>query len=198
MSDTEIRACAVHDLRVESSRGSRATIRGTAIVFWKLSENLGGFRELIAPSAVDRTLADGIDLRALVDHDSAKIIGRMSAGTLRVEKDASGLRVEIDPPETTTGQDIVESIRRRDVQGMSFAFSVMPDGVDWDFKVDPPVRTVHDALIREVSIVVWPAFPDTTIALRCLAERQQRITGGRPRTIDERLIAQRARAASWR
>jgi len=198
MSDIEIRTCELGDLRVES-RGVSRVIRGHAIVFDKLSENLGGFREKIAPSAVDRTLQDGIDLRALVDHDSARLIGRTSAGTLRVEKDGQGLRVEIDPPETTAGQDIVESIRRRDTTGMSFAFKVMPDGDDWDFKVDPPVRTVTDMLVREVSIVTWPAYPQTSVALRSLAARQQSTkSGGYPKTIAERLRVQQARAAGWR
>lgn len=168
MSDNlEIRTCTVEDLRVES-HGMAKIIRGHAIVFDKPSENLGGFREIIKPEAVDRTLKDGVDLRALVDHDSAKIIGRMSAGTLRVEKDSQGLRIEIDPPDTSVAQDIVESIRRRDVTGMSFAFRTMPNGEDWDFKADPPVRAVTDMLVREVSIVTWPAYPQTDVAMRSL------------------------------
>jgi HK97 family phage prohead protease len=192
MSDIETRTCDVFDLRVES-RGVSRVIRGHAIVFDRLSENLGGFREKIAAVAVDRTLTDGVDLRALVDHDSARIIGRMSAGTLRVEKDGQGLRVEIDPPETTTGQDIVESIRRRDVQGMSFAFRTVAD--EWDFKADPPVRTVTDMLVREVSIVTFPAYPQTDVAMRALASRQPTT---RPRTIAERMAVQASRAAGWR
>lgn len=193
-AEIEIRACEIGDLRIES-RGVARVIRGHAIVFDRLSENLGGFREMIAPTAVDRTLQDGIDLRALVDHDSAKIIGRMTAGTLRVEKDGQGLRVEIDPPDTSVAQDIVESIRRRDVTGMSFAFRTIAD--DWDFKADPPIRTVTDMLVREVSVVTFPAYPQTDVAMRALAERQQRRTREAPRTITERLRVQDARAASW-
>lgn len=188
-ADIEIRACGLFDLRVEP-RGVTRTIRGHAIVFDRLSENLGGFREKIAPSAVDRTLKDGVDLRALVDHDSSKILGRMSAGTLRVEKDAQGLRIEIDPPDTSFGHDIVESIRRHDVGEMSFAFRVMPDGVEWDFQVDPPVRTVTDMLVREVSAVTFPAFPQTDVALRSLATVRQQITRGRPVSVAERLAWQ--------
>jgi len=194
MSDIEIRTCEIGDLRIES-RGVARVIRRHAIVFDKLSENLGGFREMIAPSAVDRTLQDGVDLRALVDHDSAKIIGRISAGTLRVEKDAQGLRVEIDPPATSTGQDIVESIQRRDITGMSFAFRTLGD--EWDFKVDPPQRTVTDMLVREVSVVTFPAYPQTDVAMRSLAAVRQQLKHA-PRTITERLRRQDARAAGWR
>lgn len=182
--EIEIRACIGGELRVES-RGVARVIKGHAIVFESLSENLGGFREKIAPEAVDRTLKDGIDLRALVDHDSAKILGRLTAGTLRVEKDGRGLLVEIDPPETTVAQDIVESIKRRDVTGMSFSFRTIDD--EWDFKVDPPVRTLTDMLIREVSVVTFPAYLATDVAMRSLAARRQIVTRGRPFTVAERL-----------
>ena len=113
-------------------------------------------------------MAEGIDLRALVDHDTAKPLGRLKAGTLRVETDAHGLRVEIDPPNTTYGHDIMESIRRGDVTGMSFAFRTMPDGERWDESVTPPLRTVTDMQVREVSVVTFPAYPQTEVAMRSL------------------------------
>lgn len=185
-TDLEIRTCPVGDLRVEA-RGVSRVIRGYAIVFNKLSENLLFFREQIDPAAVDRTLKEKIDLRALVDHDPARILGRLTAGTLRVEKDGHGLQVEIDPPETTSGQDIVESIRRRDVTGMSFAFRTLKDL--WDETTEPPTRTVLDMEVREISVVTFPAYPQTEVALRAL----QAVQAGRaprpdrPRTVADRL-----------
>lgn len=163
-SDIEIRVCEAGELRVET-RGMAKLIRGYAVVFKRLSENLGFFREQIAPEAVDRTLKEGVDLRALVNHEGLPL-GRISAGTLRVEKDAHGLLVEIDPPQTELGQGVVEAIRRRDVTGMSFAFRTMPGGDRWDDTADPPTRTVTDMLMREVSIVTFPAYPQTDVALR--------------------------------
>jgi HK97 family phage prohead protease len=182
--DIEIRMCEVGDLRVES-RGVARVIRGYAIVFDRLSENLGGFLEKIDPAAVDRTLTEHIDLRALIDHDSSKILGRVTASTLRVEKDGHGLRVEIDPPDTTTAQDILESIRRRDVTGMSFAFRTLEDS--WDFKVDPPIRTLLDMRVREVSVVTFPAYLQTEVALRSLGVHREQASRGRPLTVSERL-----------
>jgi HK97 family phage prohead protease len=190
--EVETRSCEIADLRVEA-RGVSRVIRGYAIVFGSPSLNLGGFREIISPSAVDRTLADGVDLRALVDHDPAKILGRMSAGTLRVEKETRGMRVEIDPPDTTVAHDILASIGRRDVTGMSFAFMTLGD--EWDFKADPPVRTVTDMLVREVSVVTWPAYPSTEVALRSLAAR--RPASSHPVSVGERLERQTARALAW-
>jgi HK97 family phage prohead protease len=146
------------------TRGLAHVIKGYAIVFNRPSEKLGWFVEEIAPSAVNLTQVQQADLRALIDHKPEEIIGRMSAGTLRVAKDDNGLRVEIDPPKSPRGENIVESIRRRDVTGMSFAFQ--PVEVTWNEKVDPPIRTVTHMLVREVSVVSFPAYPQTEVAMR--------------------------------
>ena len=66
-------------------------IRGYAIVFNMKSVDLGGFREIILPSAVDRTLRDGLDVRAYADHDTAKILGRTTSGTLPMRVPTTGV-----------------------------------------------------------------------------------------------------------
>ena len=78
------------------------------------------FRERVRPQAVDKTLSEKIDLRALVGHDPNRVLGRISSGTLVVTKDARGLLAEIDPPDTTYADDLIASIRRRDMRGWSF------------------------------------------------------------------------------
>jgi HK97 family phage prohead protease len=150
------------EARVGLEAGDRR-IRGTAIVFHSLSENLGGFREIIHPEAVDRTLREGIDVRALVDHDSAKIMGRLSAGTLTLSKTARGLAVENDPPNTSYARDLLVSIDRRDITGMSFGFRVAPDGDAFrqDDQTGEWIRDVHDMLVSEVSFVTFPAYVAT-------------------------------------
>jgi len=145
-------------------------IRGYGIVFDSLSEDLGGFKERIMPSAVDRTLRDGLDVRALIDHDSSKILGRTRAGTLRLEKDRQGLKVTIEPPDTATARDLMVSIKRGDISGMSFAFRTPKGGDEWDMEGDWPIRSVHDMTIREVSVVAFPAYADTQVAVRSLGE----------------------------
>jgi phage head maturation protease len=64
-----------NDVLVEYRSADRPTIRGHAVVFNRQSLDLGGFREVIRPEAVDRTLGEKLDVRALVDHDSAKLLG---------------------------------------------------------------------------------------------------------------------------
>jgi HK97 family phage prohead protease len=138
-------------------------IRGMPIVFDSLSLDLGGFREIITPAAVDRTLREGFDVRALIDHDSSKILGRQSAGTLTLRKDPDGLLARIDPPETSYAKDIVLSIERGDIDGMSFGFRVLTD--EWRMQDGEPVREVLDMEIREVSIVTFPAYADTDVSM---------------------------------
>src|SRR5262245_4635753 len=100
---------------------------GAAIVYESLSEPLAGgaFRERIARAGVERWLDRTSDCLALVNHDLGQPIGRLAAGTLRLRSSPSALRVEIDEPQTSYAQDLLEVIRRRDVAGMSFAFTPM-------------------------------------------------------------------------
>lgn len=161
------RRTAHGELRVDQNHKRR--LSGYAIVFDRLSVNLGGFRERIAPEAVDRTLTEAIDVRAFFDHNSGQVLGRLTAGTLRLSKDRRGLRIEIDTPDTSIGNDVLTSVERGDISGMSFGFRVMPDGDDWEEDdTHLPVRTVTDMRISEVSVVSMPAYEDTSVAVRSL------------------------------
>lgn len=139
-------------------------LRGYAIVFNSLSQNLGGFKEIIAPEAIDRTFKEAIDVRALVDHDSSKVIGRLRANTLEMKKDSRGLLVTIEPdPEISYAKDIMRAVARGDVSGMSFGFRVMEAGDEWNYDGDIPVRTVRDMRMSEASIVTFPAYQATDV-----------------------------------
>jgi HK97 family phage prohead protease len=155
-------------------------IRGTAVAFNSLSLDLGGFREIIKPEAVERTLREGLDVRALVDHDSGKIIGRIKAGTLSLQRSRRGLEVVIDPPNTSYARDLLESVERGDISGMSFGFRVAPGGEEWRHEDGESIRYVSDMTISEVSVVGFPAYPatDVQVAQRSLQQFQQE-HGGR-------------------
>jgi HK97 family phage prohead protease len=165
------------ECRAEASDSGRK-IRGYAIVFNSSSVDLGGFREFIAPEAVDRTLNEGLDVRALVDHDSAKVIGRTRAGTMTLRKDSRGLRVEIEPdPEISYAKDTLLAVARGDKTGMSFGFRVLDD--EWNYDGKEPVRTVTDMRVSEVSIVTFPAYQatDVQVAQRSLQAYQAQRKG---------------------
>ena len=182
----ERRFLSLHESRMDVSDADQ--IEGYPIVFHVPSADLGGFREVILPTAVDRTLRESLDVRALIDHDPAKIMGRLGAGTLRILKHEQGLWMRNDPPNTSYAKDIRESIRRKDVTGMSFAFRVLTesrDGVqgdEWDFSGALPIRYVHDMRVGEVSVVTFPAYAETTVAMaqRSLARAREEQTRWTP------------------
>jgi HK97 family phage prohead protease len=189
MSKKEVRAFRLPiELRDDEGDGL-PSIRGHAAVFNKKSEDLGGFREIIMPGAFDSALERGDDVRALVDHDPSKIIGRSKAGTLTLNVDSKGLRVKITPPDSSVGRDIVESIRRKDVDSMSFGFRTIEDV--WRTVDGEEIRELMDLELFDVSPVSFPAYPQTDVAVRSL-EQWKKTTG--PKPMDD---ATRARIAEW-
>jgi HK97 family phage prohead protease len=180
----------VKDIDAHQEAGGQRIVSGTAIPFGELSLDLGGFVEQFQESAVDRTLRT-VDVRALASHDDARLLGRVTARTLTISKDRRGLQFEILVPNTSDGRDVYELVKRRDLTGASFAFKVHKDGEHWDFTRDPPLRTVTDTTIREISLVAWPAYPQTTAHVRSGAG----VTGNRIAWLEKWARTHRARCA---
>jgi HK97 family phage major capsid protein/HK97 family phage prohead protease len=157
---SDIRTISASDLRAKDQN----KVVGYAAKFNSLSENLGNFKEKIAPGAFDGVL-DNADVRLLVDHDPSKILARTTAGTLRLSVDRIGLKIEATLPDTQVARDLKESIKRGDVNQMSFAFQIGKKS--WEGKGDNQVRIIEkiDRLF-DVSIVTFPAYPDTSVSLR--------------------------------
>ncbi len=177
--------------------GDLVTVAGYAAVFGE-EANIGGFfREVIARGAFTESLRTA-DVRAYFGHDSNRVLGRMSAGTLRLAEDDKGLAVEIDLPDTTDGRDARTLIERGDITGMSFGFRVRPNGQEWDETGAIPVRTLLAVDLDEVSIVSDPAFEGTSIALRSLEaamrdRRQHNFSGAQRRIAMKATLDLRAR-----
>jgi len=168
--DREFRAC--QELRIERGPDDRPRLVGYAAVFNSRSQLLAGpsqqgFSEIIRPGAFKRSLAAGADVRALVNHDPSLILGRRKAGTLKVEEDERGLRVEIMPGDTQVGRDAVENVRRGDIDGMSFGFLTPRGGDRWNGEV-PPLRELLDVDVFDVSIATYPAYLRPDVAVRSL------------------------------
>lgn len=161
----EVRYLPACELRVEES-DSLPKIVGYAAVFNSLSHDLGGFRERIKPGAFRDALASQPDVRALVDHDPGKILGRTKSGTLTLSEDERGLLAVITPPDTTLGRDLVTSLRRGDIDGMSFGFVAVKD--KWGREEGVAVRELEQVNVFDVSVVGTPAYADTSVALRSL------------------------------
>lgn len=140
------------------------TLVGYAAVFNSAADIGGYFMEKIAPGAFDGALNS--DVRALINHDTGRVIGRTKAGTLRLSVDSVGLAVEIDLPDNTDGRDLGTSVERGDISGMSFGFEVTKQ--EWDETGNIPIRTIQAVNLYEVSPTAFPAYEDTQIAMRSL------------------------------
>lgn len=131
------------------------------------SEDLGGFREFVRPGAFQRSLDNHPDVRALIDHNPSLILGRTLSGTLQLESDAIGLKVTINPPDTQYAADLMAVMSRGDVSQMSFAFTTNLDS--WDLVDGERVRSLLSVDLHDVSVVTYPAYPDTSVAVRSLS-----------------------------
>jgi HK97 family phage prohead protease len=147
-------------------------VSGYAALYHAETEIAGLFREQIAPGAF-RSAVDGTDdVRALFNHDPNLVLGRTKSGTLRLKTDAKGLRYDIDMPNTQAAQDVRELIKRGDVTGSSFGFTVDED--DWDDsdvkRGKLPLRTIRKVSLFDVSPVTYPAYPQTSVTARSKGE----------------------------
>lgn len=115
--------------------------------------------ERIMPGAFDRAIRED-DVRALENHDVNRVLGRSKAGTLRLSVDATGLRYEIDAPNTSVARDLMENLALGNIDGSSFSFIVTDSN---------PVRKENGRRILEITGVrlfdVGPVtFPAYTAA----------------------------------
>ena len=167
----ERRTFAMVELRVEEradGEGDDAPRRivGHAAVFDSLSEDLGGFREKVAPGAFAASIASD-DIRALFNHNPDHVLGRNGeAGTLRLAEDDKGLAIAIDTPDTQVARDLVTSIERGDISQMSFGFRTIGD--EWQMVDGENVRTLQAVKLFDVSPVTFPAYLQTDVAARSL------------------------------
>lgn len=154
----------VHGVETRAGDDGKRTLVGYAAIFNSDTKIGDYFIERIAPTAFNGALSS--DVRALVDHDTGRVIGRTKSGTLRLAVDERGLKVEIDVPDTADGRDLWTLVERADISGMSFGFRVTHD--EWDETGDLPVRTIHEVELFEVSAVAFPAYDDTALGVRSL------------------------------
>lgn len=148
--------------------GKVTTIVGYAAVFESLSLPMYSFTEKIRAGAFKNSIKNN-NVRALWNHNSDFVLGSTKAGTLRLSEDAKGLKFELDPPDTQAGKDAVISIERGDVDGMSFGFTVLSS--EWDEK-DPEnvIRTLIEVDLFEISPTPFPAYEQTSVDLRSIAD----------------------------
>lgn len=162
------------EIRATEDDNNNGIIEGRAIVY-DSETNLGWFREIIKAGALDKT--DLKDVRFLVNHDTSKIPlarsrnnNKNSTMQLMVDDEGLKVRVKLDVENNTDAKNLYSAIKRGDVTGMSFMFTVRGEEIT-DENTDSPLRTITDIeKVFEVSAVTFPAYEDTEINARCKLE----------------------------
>lgn len=169
LTQIERRLVELEDLEIRADEGQPVIVKGYAARFEKLSVPLWGFKEKIRAGAFAESLKSNRTIKALWNHNSDFPLGSTKNGTLTLAEDEKGLRFEFTPPDTSWGKDAIESIKRGDVDGVSFGFRVRKD--EWD-ETDPKniVRTLIDVDLIEISPTPFPAYPSTSASVRSFRE----------------------------
>jgi len=166
--EKEIRTFNVENLELRQE-GDDNVVVGYGSVFNTLSNELGGFREIISEGAFDGRLED--DVRFLINHDGLPL-ARTTNGTLRLSTDERGLKYEAKVANTSLGRDLVELMRNGTINQSSFAFVVEDDS--WEVKDGMNVRTINKvSRLYDVSAVTYPAYEEASVALRSMEAWKQ-------------------------
>lgn len=147
------------------SEDTGPVIAGYFAVFNNPTELWPGCIEQIAPGAFASSL--GLDVRALIDHDTRLVIGRTAAGTLTLREDETGLYGEIKINEhDSDAMNLYARVQRGDVSQCSFGFDIVAE----DYVVSPDGQTctwtIREVKLYEVSVVTFPAYDATSVTAR--------------------------------
>lgn len=161
----ERRSASISSINVDTR-----TVEGYAIVFNSQSEDLG-FREVITPSAVTEDTINTSDVFCLFNHNPDKVLARCryGEGSLSLSIDEKGLKYSFQAPNTELGNELIEHIRRGEIDGSSFAFIVSSEeGSEvWENINGTTHRTINKIeCLVDVSPVWQPAYSATSVNAR--------------------------------
>lgn len=145
-------------------------ISGYFSVFNTIYEIGPGMTESVAPGAFRNSMQN--DVRALTNHDTTLVLGRTTAGTLKLIEDAVGLYGEITiNPKDSDAVNTYERVKRGDVSQCSFGFRITEESTE--IRKDGSVHwTIRDVNLYEVSVCTFPAYEETNVKARS-AERAE-------------------------
>jgi HK97 family phage prohead protease len=122
------------------------------------SRDMGGWREVIDPGALDGANLD--DLIATREHDRSKLLGRHPT-TLTVESRDDGLHWAVELPDSPAGEDVRVAVERGDLRGSSWRQVVARDYWDGD------VRHIAEiSRLLDVTVTAAPAYAAAAAELR--------------------------------
>ena len=181
-NDVEKRNFTLDNIEIRNDENGKNRVVGYGSVFNKLSEDLGGFREMIMPGAFDDVLDN--DVRLLFNHDQNFVLGRTASGTLNLSVDENGLRYSAELPDTTFAKDLTKLMERGDINQSSFSFVIENDS--WEQTENGyPLRKINKVKrLYDTAIVTYPAYPDAGVGLRSL--EQHKMENGLKKDVDDR------------
>lgn len=186
MKDIQRRELKITDVTTREAENGKRMIEGM-IPYNQRSEYMG-FYEFITPSAFNKTLADGADVRAFQNHDTTRLLGRVKNGSLRLRSDEFGLHIECDLPDTSYGEDVYNLIRDGYNTGMSFGFTTLQDR--WE-QQEIEGRMVDVCYLLEVRLyevsfcVSFPAYEATNSQARNIRSIIDDINAIKPEDLSE-------------
>jgi HK97 family phage prohead protease len=149
---------------------SPGKLAGYAAVYNSQSKDLGGFIERILPGAFRQSLVNPGNIRALLEHDPQKLLGRVGSRTLTLAEDNKGLYFELSLPDTSYARDLGVLVERGDIAGCSFGFRVPEGGAAWEMRSGQLMRDLFVIDLHEITITGNPAYLDTTVAKRSMED----------------------------
>ena len=173
-NNIEIRATYSTPVVSQDSR----TVEGYAVVFNSQSEDLG-FYETINPAAITEEVLMRSDVFCLFNHDQDKVLARSKYGTgsLQLQLDEQGLKYSFTAPNTDLGDELLEYLRRGDIDSSSFAFTVSTDEGSEVWTTGTDGRQYREILkidsLHDVSPVWTPAYSSTSVSQRTLDKLNQ-------------------------
>lgn len=143
------------------------TVEGYAMLFDTPSTGLS-FTEVIERGALDGVLAKS-DVFALLNHNQNRgILARSNKGkgSLMLTVDQKGLKYRFEAPNTPIGEELLENLKRGEIDSSSFAFTVEKD--TWERGSDGKTkRTIQKiAELYDVSPVYNAAYSKTSVYKR--------------------------------
>lgn len=153
---------------VEGDNGEKI-IEGYALTYGTRSKLLyNSFYEVIEAGAFDEVLRDeNLDVIFNFNHDNSKVMARTTNGTLTLTSDSKGLFFRAVLPEVSYANDLYTLIKRGDIFSNSFAFMPAKDGYRMTQEGEYELVTITKVeMLRDVSSVTFPAYPDTELSAR--------------------------------
>lgn len=160
--NTDVKTDDNSDVKTDDSSADKI-ISGYAIVFNQPSRDLGGFKEIITPEALDGVNFDNVYM--LNNHDYSQVLASVKAGTLELKTDDKGLYFKATMPNTSYANDVYEQIKSGNVDACSFGFDTDDDTDEWTKddggNITRTINKVKD--LFDVSVVAVPAYDDTNV-----------------------------------